>query len=413
MHYKKTILDNGVTVLSESFSSVRSISLGIWFQVGSRDELPTEAGMSHFNEHMMFKGTPTRNALELSEAFDRLGARQNAFTSKEVTCYYADFIDESLPGIFEILSDMVLNATMDQEQCELERQVVIEEIARSEDDPEDMVYELFTQSLWPSHTLGLPIAGTYESVGSFGSKEALAYHAKHYHAGNCFVVASGNLDHEQLVALAQQYLGNMKSGGDKNSELRVVPTLYESGKFVTHKDTEQAHIMLGSRSISMVDDKRYAYQLANFIFGGSMSSRLFQEVREKLGLVYTVYSMLNPYVDSGFFTIYAGTRPENYEKVVEVAKRELDKIAQGEIRKSEHELALNAIKGSLALGLESTSQRMRMLGSSYLARGSANSFDETVAKYAAVTLDDIHAAASELAADRAVLALVGPFDDVK
>lgn len=410
MYFKKTVLDNGLTILSESVSSVHSISLGFWFQVGSRDELADEAGMSHFNEHMMFKGTPSIDAQTLSEKFDRLGARQNAFTSKEATCYYADFIDESLAEIFKVMSDMVLNASMEQDQCELEREVVIEEIARSEDDPEDIVYELFCKSLWPHHTLGLPVAGTRDSVGSFGSEEALAYHRKHYTAKNCTIVAAGNVNHNELVELAQKYLSDMPQGESANELVRCAPEKFTQGQFNYKKDTEQAHIFMGGPSVSMRDDRRFAYNMANFIFGGSMSSRLFQEVREKLGLVYAVYSLLNPYTDAGFFAVYAGTRPENTEKVVEVVRRELAKFAQGKISEDDRDLALNAIKGNLALGLESTSQRMRTLGSSYLARKEALSYEETVKRYENVTLGMMHEAAYDIAECDKVLALVGAFD---
>ena len=409
MYYRKTILDNGITVLSEYVPSVHSISLGFWFQVGSRDELEIEAGMSHFNEHMMFKGTPSVDAQQLSERFDRLGARQNAFTSKEATCYYADFIDESLASIFELMSDMVLNASMQQEHCELEREVVIEEIARSEDDPEDIAYELFCKSLWPDHTLGLPVAGTRESVGSFGKEEARAFHDKHYHAQNCTIIAAGNVDHDELVALANTFLSTMPTASQGNEAARFAATSSESGQFNYQKDTEQTHLFLGGQSISMRDDRRYAFNMANFVLGGSMSSRLFQEVREKLGLVYSVYSHLSPYVDAGFFAVYAGTRPDNVEKVVEVIYRELDKFAQGDISEDDRSLALNAIKGSLALNLESTSQRMRNLGMSYLARKDAKSYEETIARYESVTLEMMHEAAQDIAQSDKVLALVGDF----
>lgn len=411
MFYRKTVLDNGITVLSEKVSSVHSISLGFWFQVGSRDELANEAGMSHFNEHMMFKGTPSVDAQQLSERFDRLGARQNAFTSKEATCYYADFIDESLPSIFELMSDMVQNALMQQEHCELEREVVIEEIARSEDDPEDIAYELFCKSLWPDHTLGLPVAGTRESVGSFGSDEARVFHDKHYCASNCTIVAAGNVDHDELVALAEKFVADMPKTAHRNESERFAPSSSASGQFNYQKDTEQAHLFLGGPSISMRDDRRFAFNMANFVLGGSMSSRLFQEVREKLGLVYSVYSHLNPYVDAGFFAVYAGTRPENVEKVVEVIYRELDKFAHGDISEDDRLLALNAIKGSLALGLESTSQRMRNLGMSYLSRKDAQSYEETVARYENVSLEMMHEAAIDIAQSDKVLALVGNFDE--
>ena len=409
MFYKKTVLDNGLTILSEEMNSVHSISLGFWFQVGSRDELPAEAGMSHFNEHMMFKGTPSVDAQTLSEKFDRLGARQNAFTSKEATCYYSDFLDESLPEVFKLMSDMVLNASMDEEQCLTEREVVIEEIARSEDDPEDIAFELFCKSLWPHHTLGLSVAGTRESVGSFGSREARAYHKKHYTAQNCTIVAAGNVNHDELVALAEKYTAHMPQGETKNADMRKAPQSSASGQFNFTKETEQAHLFMGGACVSQRDEDRYAYAMANFLLGGSMSSRLFQEVREKLGLVYAVYSFLQPYADTGFFGIYAGTRPENTEKVVEVVRRELDKFAQGALTEDDRDLAYHAIKGSLALSLESTSQRMRSLGSAYLANGFALSYDETVALYEKVDLAKLHEVAAHMAANNSVLALVGNY----
>lgn len=412
MHYRVTTLDNGVTVLSETVSSVRSISLGIWFQTGSRDEARGEEGLSHFNEHMMFKGTPTTSARALSEKFDRLGARQNAFTSKEETCYYADFIDESLPGVFALLADMVKNALFEQDQCELEREVVIEEIARSEDDPEDICYDLFCSSLWPSHTLGLPVAGTRDSVGSFGTSEAKSYHDRYYRAANCFVVAAGNLDHDELVNLARLYLEDLPGSTPNNKELRVPAGRGRAGRFVHAKETEQVHMLLGTAGVTALDEDRYAATIANYVLGGGMASRLFQEVREKLGLVYAVYSLLHPYTDSGLFAIYAGTRPENTEKVIEVVERELARMVKSGVSNEEFELARNAIRGQLALGLESTAQRMRTLGASYMSRGEACSFDETIARYNAVTSAQVQSAIERLMSVDPTIALVGPADAI-
>lgn len=408
MQYKKTVLDNGVVVLSETMDSVRSVSLGIWFQVGSRDENEFEAGLSHFNEHMMFKGTPTKSAREISELFDRYGARQNAFTSREATCYYAQFIDESLENTFELISDMVLHSELEQSACELEREVIIEEIARSEDDPEDRVYELFARSFNPGHEISKPIAGTKESVSSFGSKEAHAYHEKHYHANNCVVVAVGNVKHEDLVALAQKYLSELCVGKKNTALSRVLPSLNQAGRVYEHMPIEQSHVLIGAQTIPEKAKERHAIALLNFIYGGSMSSRLFQEVREKQGLVYTIYSGLNLLSDSGQFIIYAGTRPENFDKIIETSYKELEKMAQGDIKDSDLEMAKSATKSALALGLESTASRMRSLGRAYLSGVELLSYDERVARIDSVTLEELVRQAEILHNSEKMIAVVGP-----
>lgn len=407
MHYKKTVLDNGITVITEHMDSVRSIALGIFFQVGSRDEMPAEAGMSHFMEHMMFKGTPSLTARELSEAFDRLGARQNAFTSKEVTCYYASFIDESLEGVFGLLSDMVMNASLEQEGCELERRVVIEEIARMEDDPEDVAHELFSATAWPSHPLGLSIAGTRESVGSFNHDDAVAYRSKHYSGDNCIITAAGNVDHDVLVELVVRHMSDLKSHGTQHP--RTAPGPVSATTLFQYKDTEQAHILYGTSTMSASDDDRFALGLANTILGGGMSSRLFQEVREKLGLVYAIYSFPQLYQDSGLFAIYAGTRPENASQVYSIVAEEVRKMAAGEITADELELARQASKGGLALSLESTSKRMIRLAEGFMSKGEILSFDESIARLNGVTLDDVCMVSAKLGESETVLAVVGPF----
>lgn len=408
MHYQKTVLPNGITVLSESIDSVRSVSLGIWFQVGSRDETSAEAGLSHFNEHMMFKGTPLHSARELSELFDRYGARQNAFTSREATCYYASFVDQSLEQVFGLIADMVQNANLDQESCELEREVVIEEIARSEDDPGDRVYELFSRSFMPDHNLGKPIAGTKESVGSFGSDESKAYRAKHYHAKNCVVVAAGNLNHDKLVELSERYLSGMNSAGEKNSGKRKAPTTYKTGRVYENMPIEQSHIVIGCDSIPATSEERYAYTLMNFIYGGSMSSRLFQEVREKQGLVYTVYSGNYLNSDAGQLVVYAGTRPDNTERVIETSLEELAKMAAGQISQEDLDMAKSAVIGSLALDLESTSNRMRTLGGRFLDGRDILSFEESIARFEKVQLNDLIETAQVLHNKEKLIAVVGP-----
>ena len=413
MSIRKTVLDNGITVITEQMESVRSVALGVWFKVGSRDELTPEAGISHFIEHMMFKGTPSYDARSLSEAFDRIGAQQNAFTSKESTCYFASFIDESLPEAFALIADMVTNATFDEDACALEREVVIEEIARSEDDPEDQVVDLFYKTVWPSHTIGLPIGGTRESVAAFDQAAAFAYRDKHYVGENCVVSAAGNLSHDQLVELAQKHLADLPAAPTSTEGLaRVAPQeIGAAVRAVQHKDTEQAHLMIGTTTMPNDDERRYALSLLNTTFGGTMSSRLFQEIREKQGLVYAVYSRPHMYQGRSAFAIYAGTRPDNANKVTNLIAVELDKIAKEGVSAEELDLARQATKGSLALSLESTSKRMLRLGDSVLNDIAPLTFDEALAKLDAVTLDDIAAVSAQLAGSSMVTSVVGPFED--
>jgi len=418
MSIQKTVLDNGITVITEQMESVRSVALGIWFKVGSRDELPAEAGMSHFAEHMMFKGTPTYDARSLSEAFDRLGAQQNAFTSKESTCYFASFIDESLPEVFALLSDMVCNSTFDEDACALEREVVIEEIARSEDDPEDQVVELLYRTLWPAHTLGLPIGGTRESVSTFDQAAGMAFRSKHYTGNNCVVAAAGNLNHDQLVELAQVHLASLPTTAGQaaaNTTLTPVRTaaqsMTEKKRAIHYKDTEQAHLMIGTTTLPSTDERRFTLSLLNTAFGGTMSSRLFQEIREKLGLVYAVYSRPHLYQGRSAYTIYAGTRPENANKVTKLIDTELEKIAHAGITAEELELARQATKGSLALSLESTSKRMLRLGDSVLNELEPLTFDSALQRLDAVSLNDVATLAAELATSPLATAVVGPFKE--
>jgi len=398
-----------MTVVTEAMDSVRSVALGIWFQVGSRDETPAEAGMSHFMEHMMFKGTPTRDARQLSEAFDALGAQQNAFTSKEYTCYFASFLDESLVGVFELMGDMVCHADLAQDQCELERQVIIEEIARGEDDPDDVASELFAATLWPDHTLGLPIAGTREIVGGFGHGAATDFRARHYGTGNCVVAAAGNLEHERVVELAQRFLADLPQT-TATRPVRRAPAEVSPARIFKQKDTEQAQIYLGTAAFAGDDERRYALSLGNNILGGTMSSRLFQEIREKEGLVYATYSIPQLYQDAGLLALYSGTRPENAEHVCELMTREFDRIAAEPVTADELHLARQSAKGALALAMESTSKRMISLATNELFGTPQLGFDELLARYDAVTIADVGAVMAELGALPRTLAVVGPFE---
>ncbi|MCL2503080.1 MAG: insulinase family protein [Coriobacteriia bacterium] len=407
MFFEKTVLPNGTTIISEQMGSVRSIALGIWFSVGSRDEEPAEAGMSHFLEHMMFKGTSVRSARDISEEFDRLGAEINAFTSKEYTCYYARFVDEHLDRAFSILSDMVTDAALDNAACESEREVVIEEIARMEDTPDDQIHEIFSRVLWPTHPIGLPVLGDKESVATFDHGRSTAFRAKHYLSGNCVVAAAGNVSHDELVALTKKYLTGIPHG-----ERIGRPAVKESGSSnlaVLEKETEQAHICYGLATMDANHPDRFALSLFDAVLGGGMSSRLFQEIREKRGLAYAVYSFSALYQDTGEFAVYVGTRPSNAEEVVGLIASEVERIASDGVLPEELDRVQQALKGHLVLGMESTRMRMTRLGKNEVVGGEILSTNEIMARVDAVTMDDIRRVSEEVLSKQKVLAVIGPF----
>lgn len=409
MFYRKTVLDNGITVMSEPMEEVRSVALGIWFAVGSRDETPNEAGMSHFMEHMMFKGTPTRSAQDISEQFDRLGAELNAFTSKEYTCYYSRFVDEHLPTAFEILADMVVSSALTDESCQLEREVVIEEIARMEDAPDDHIHEVFSHALWPDHPIGLPILGSRDTVGGFDHTQSVAFRSKHYRSGNCVVAAAGRVDHEALVAMTERFLGGLPSGP---RSVRPVAEAAGRGKVATiRKDTEQTHICYGVATMNAHHPDRFPLALLDGVLGGGMSSRLFQEIRERRGLAYAVYSFSALYQDTGEFAVYAGTRPDNAAEVLGLIRAEMESIAAHGVTPAELDRVRQAAKGHLVLGLESTRMRMTRLGKNETSGGEILSADEVVERFDSVTMDDLRRVSAEVLSADKVLAVIGPHDE--
>ena len=408
MFYRKTVLDNGITVISEPMESVRSIALGIWFAVGSRDERPGEAGMSHFMEHMMFKGTPTRSARDLSEAFDRLGAELNAFTSKEYTCYYSRFVDEHLPTAFELLADMVVNASLTDESCESEREVVIEEIARMEDSPDDQIHEIFSHALWPSHPIGLPILGNRDTVATFDHAQSAAFREKHYLTGNVVVAAAGNVDHDEVVALAERYLSLPTGARSVRPEAVAVSSPRLA---VLNKETEQAHICYGVSTMNAHHPDRFALSLLDAVLGGGMSSRLFQEIREKRGLAYAVGSFSALYQDTGEFAVYAGTRPANAHEVISLIRAEVEEIAENGVTPEELDRVRQAATGHLVLGLEATRARMSRLGKNEITGGEILSADEVMTRFHDVTMDDLKRVSADVLSHEKVLAVIGPFSE--
>ena len=406
MFYRKTVLENGITVISEPMDSVRSATLGIWFAVGSRDESPAEAGMSHFMEHMMFKGTPTRSARDIAEQFDEMGALFNAETWKEHTAYHARFVDSELPKAFEILADMVAHANLDDESCALEREVVIEEIARMEDDPDDQVHEIFESIVWPTHPLGLSTLGTRKTVGSFDHAQAVEFRSRHYLTGNAVVAAAGSLDHDELVRLTGELLGDLCAG--PRAERTFAKPQSKAALSVMKKETEQAHIVYGTSTMSASDPERFALYLMNGVLGGGMSSRLFQEIREKRGLVYSVGSMPILFQDSGEFAVFAGSRPENVHKVLELIDEETARMAAEGPTVEELDRARQAVVGQQVLGMESTSSRMRRLGRGEVTGAEILSTDEVIDRFDSVTREHVAQIAGRVLTAPKVLSVVSP-----
>jgi len=354
----------------------------------------------------MFKGTPTRSARDISESFERLGAEVNAFTSKEHTCYYSRVIDRHAPDAFAIIADMIVNSVMDEEACRSEREVVLEEISRAEDTPDDKVHDLFAQALWPDHPIGRPVLGLKETVGAFMPPAVFSYTGRHYRSGDIVVAAAGNISHADVVAMATDLLIGLPAGQRAPREERTpVAARHVS---VSTKDTEQAHICLGTLGLPAVSDDRFAVGVLDAVLGGGMASRLFQEIREKRGLAYSVYSYHAQYKDTGCMTVYAGTRPDNTELVIKLIKEEIDRVLDTGITAAELDRAREALKGSLVLGLENTNSRMVRLGRSELGGVEILSIDELIARFEGVTLQDVLRVARATLGGPRTLAVVGP-----
>jgi predicted Zn-dependent peptidase len=403
--YDRTILDNAITVISESIPTVRSVALGIWVAAGSRDERPEEAGVSHFLEHMMFKGTSTRSAQDISQVFDRLGAEVNAFTTEEATCYYSRVIDRHASEAFGVLADMMVDSAFEKDAATSEREVVLEEISRAEDTPDNKVDDLFSRTLWPDHPVGRPVLGERETVSAFTPSNLRAYTGGHYRTGDTVVAAAGNLTHDDVVALATSALAGLPAGA--RAARALSPAVSSRRVAVATKDIEQAHICWGTLSLDAMSADRFAMDLLSAVLGGSMASRLFQEIREKRGLAYAVHSYNAMYTDTGGFTVYAGTRPENTAKVVGLITAEIAKVLDEGITAEELDRARESVDGHMVLGLENTTRRMMRIGGSEVGGRELLSIDEVIERYGAVTLEDVHRVAVSTLGGPRTLAVVG------
>ena len=387
------VLDNGLRILTEEVSQVRSVSIGVWLTRGSRHETAERGGIAHFVEHMLFKGTGTRSAEDIAQVIDSIGGQLDAFTAKEYASYYIKVLDEHLPLALDVLADIVRNPAFDAEDIEREKKVVIEEIKMVEDTPDDLVHELFTQGFWEDHPLGRPILGTRETVESFNADLLRTYFRQAYAPENLIVAAVGHLDHARLRALVEEKFGDLRRIDAPANE---VPPVVVPRVLIRNKELEQSHICLGSASYAQDHAGRYASYVLNTLLGGSMSSRLFQNVREKRGLAYAVFSGLSAYRDAGQFTIYAGCANEAVGEVIDLVIEELRGLKRTEVPAAELQRAKDHLKGSMMLSLENTASRMSHLARQAIYFDRLLDLDETLAGIERVTAADVQRVAGDL-----------------
>ncbi|MGI8727006.1 MAG: M16 family metallopeptidase, partial [Solirubrobacterales bacterium] len=399
--------DGGLRIITEDVSSVRSVTLGLWVRTGSRDERSAQAGLSHFLEHLLFKGTERHSAIEISEYFDGLGAATNAATSKETTHLYARFVDEHTEAAFDVLAEMFTKPTFPE--IDSERQVVIEEIAMYEDEPSDRVHDVLADAVFGDHPLGKRILGTAEVVGNVPIPDIADYHQGHYVGSNMVVSAAGNLDHAEIVELAERLLEVPKGEVERPG----LPTAADEAKLCFYpKETEQYHICFGAPGIPRGDDRRWTLAVMDTIFGGSTSSRLFREVREKRGLAYAVGSYSDFYADTGLAAMYVGTRSDNVAEACEIIGRELESLRVDGVSGSELDRAKEHVKGRMVLALESTPGRMSRNARNALFDQPHLSLDQMIERIDAVTVDGVSELANELyASERISAACIGAEED--
>ena len=413
--FVKTVLDNGIRVVSHEMPEHRSVSLGIWVENGSRHESAAQNGISHFIEHLLFKGTERRSAAQIAEEMDAVGGVLNAFTSKEHTCYYAKVLDENLPLAVDLLTDIFLHSNFDAEEIERERSVILQEISQAEDTPDDFVHDLFSLDFFKDHPIARPICGREETVNSFQRADFLDFFKVRYKPRRVIVAAAGNFRHDALARQMGELLGGVTDGAN-GAELPAldgerVPVM-GSGVYPHNKALEQAHLCLGVAGIPQAHPKRYIAYVLNTLLGGGLSSRLFQEIREKRGKAYSVYSFSSSYKDAGYFGVYAGTSVESSAEVVELILQELKKMAAGEIREEELNRTRGQLVGSMMLGLESTDSWMSHIARNEIYYGQPVATEEICQRIRAVSRDDVVELADALFRTNGMtLTLLGDFAD--
>jgi predicted Zn-dependent peptidase len=401
----KTLLPNGVRVLSEPMPSVVSSTIGIWVENGSRYEVPAANGVSHFIEHLLFKGTRKRTAAQIAEEIDAVGGVLNAFTGKEYTCYYAKVLGQDLVMATGLLADLFLDSIFDPGEVDRERQVVLQEISQAEDTPDDFIHDLFNLKFWEGHPLALPIFGSVATVNAINRELLLSFMADRYRAGRVLIAAAGMVDHDRLVADCARLFGGITGDGAGGP---ISPPAERMVVINHHKDLEQAHVCIGGPGISQVSPLRYASYVLNAALGGGMSSRLFQEVRERRGRVYSIYSFMSSYLDCGYVAIYAGTNPEWTEEVVEVTLGEVNKIVRDGLSTAELERAKSQLKGNMLLGMESTESRMNRVARNEIYFGREIPLEELARGIDSVTNDQVvELAANSFQGGRMAMVVLG------
>jgi predicted Zn-dependent peptidase len=412
----RTLLPGGLRIVTEAMPGGRSASVGVWVAVGSRDESPSLAGTSHFLEHLLFKGTSSRSALDIASAMDAVGGEFNAFTEKEHTCYYATVLDRDLSLAIDMVSDVVLNATIDPKDVDVERGVVLEEIAMRDDDPADLVHDEFAATLFGPAPLGRPILGTDQSIRALTRRQIDGYYRRRYTPDVMVVAVAGNVDHGEVVRLVRRSFADrldpdhspQPARGEATKPRELAPARSVA---VVGDDTEQAHLILGMRGLSRHDPRRWALGVLSAALGGGMSSRLFQRIREERGLAYSVFSFANGFADTGQFGVYAGCQPGKAEEVLTLMSAELDAAAAGQLTAAEIERGKGQMRGGLVLGLEDAGARMTRIGKSELAYGDIIGVDDLLARIDEVTPADVADVAGEVLRRRRCLTVVGPFGE--
>jgi len=410
---RRTTLPSGLRVITEHVPGVRSVAFGVWVAVGSRDETRTQMGSAHYLEHLLFKGTPRRSAMDISSSIEAVGGDLNAFTTKEYTCYYARVLDQDLPLAIDVVCDVVTGALLHTEDVEAERGVILEEIAMHEDDPGDAVHDLLAHAMYGDTPLGRPILGTVESISNLTRGVINGFYQRRYRPENIVVSAAGNVDHDQVVREVRRAfadsLGEERAPADARSGKAAKPRT--PGAAVSTRATEQAHVVLGTPGLSRSDPRRYALSVLSTALGGGMSSRLFQEVREKRGLAYSVYSYAQGFSEEGIFGVYAGCMPSKVDVVLDVCLSELDHVARHGLTHDEIRRGKGQMRGATVLGQEDTGARMSRIAKSELHHEPLLSIDGVLGRVDAVTGEDVQSIASDLLSAPMTLAVIGPFDE--
>jgi predicted Zn-dependent peptidase len=414
---RRSVLPGGVRVLTETMPGLRSATFGCWVGVGSRDEADGHHGSTHFLEHLLFKGTARRTSMEIASAFDAVGGEANAVTGKEHTCYYARVLDDDLPLAVDVLADMVTSATLAAADVESERGVILEELAMNDDDPGDVVHERFAELVLGDHPLGRPIGGTADTIEAVGAADIVAHYHRHYTAPGLVVTAAGGLDHDVLCGQVRDALAGsgwaLSPDAAPLSRRPITSQTFGAPQgrvLVVRRVIEQANVILGTTGLTATDPRRYAMSVLNAVLGGGMSSRLFQEIRERRGLAYSVYSFASGHSDSGYFGLYAGCAPGKVDEVITLLRAGLEELAADGLDEEELARAHGQICGGLVLGLEDSGSRMSRLGKAELVHGEFVSLDESLARVRAVNAEQVQKLAVDLAARPRSLAVVGPFD---